>query len=119
MTHYEVIVIPVSKIITANLDADKVDKGKTSKTFTVGLSPTGKLPVTHYWCCWWVSDEEAIKLRKDFNPLDPMNPTNKNSSYMYDLSKDVVPNRILEELHLRTTQSEIIKEKEKETKGVK
>ena len=33
MSHYEIIIISENKAINANKDADKVDKGKTSKTF--------------------------------------------------------------------------------------
>ena len=32
------------------------DMGAEGDTFTVGLSPTGLEPATHYWCDWLVLD---------------------------------------------------------------
>lgn len=62
--HYEIIIVPVDKKIAANLDADKVDSGQTSKTFTAELSKDGTKPATHLWCCWWVTDEENSTFTK-------------------------------------------------------
>jgi len=107
MAYYLIIVIPIGKSVAANTDANKVDSGKTSKTFTVGLSPTGNLPITHQWCCWWVSDKEAALLRKDFNPKDPANPTNKHQSKMFDL-RTATPDRILTQLGLKPIEIPIL-----------
>jgi hypothetical protein len=109
MNKYIVMIIPIDKKSNANLDANKVDKGRTSKTFTVGLSPNGKLPITHHWCCWWMSDDEEKQIRKDFDPNDPANPTDKNSSKIYDLSKGWTAEKILEDNHLKKIEMDIIK----------
>lgn len=110
MNKYVVMIVPENKKNIANIDADKVDRGKTSKTFTVGLSPNGKLPITHHWCCWWMSDDEEKQIRKDFDPNDPMNPTNKNSSKIYILDGKVwTAEKILEDNHLKKIEMDIIK----------
>lgn len=107
MNKYVVMIIPIDKKSNANLDANKVDKGRTSKTFTVGLSPDGKLPITAHWCCWWMSDEEEEKIRKDFDPADPTNPTDKHSSKIYDLSKGWTPESILQDNNLKRIESDM------------
>ncbi len=103
MNRYMIIVVSAGKKDSGNIDADKVDKGKTSKTFTVGLSPTGKEPISHHWCCWWVTDEEAAKLEKDFDPTK----TNKNESVIFDPSKKG-PGQILNDLGLKTLEGEVL-----------
>ena len=102
---YLIIVIPVDKTTDANKDADKVDKGKTSRTFTVGLSPDGKLPITHYWCCWWVSPKENTDLRKDFQGT-PDQIGGKHNSRVFD-RKDWTPEQVLEKLNLKLILSKI------------
>ena len=106
--HYEVIVIPIDKKVAANTDADKVDKGKTSKTFTVELSANGKLPATHNWCCWWVSDKEATDLKKDFTGTADT-PGAKHESRMFD-RRIWTPEKILEKMGLKTIELDLGKE---------
>ena len=105
---YIVAIVQIGKVIAANQDADKVNKGKTGKTFTVPLSPTGKLPETHRWFCWWMSDDEEKQIRKDFDLSDPANPTNKHQSKIYDLSKGWTAEKILEENNLKRTDIDLI-----------
>lgn len=86
MVGYIFILIPEKKMNASNLDADKVNEKKSKKTgnektFSVGLSPTGNLPATHYWCCWWMSDEEQAEARKHFKPSES---GNKNESKYYE-----------------------------------
>lgn len=102
--HYEIIIVEANKVNEANLDADKVNKGKTLKTFRVGLNSTGGLdePVTHYWCSWWVSDDEQEELKKDFHP-----DVKKYKSYMFDAST-MPPHIILDLLGLKVIESQII-----------
>jgi len=100
MPHYEIIVIPVDKRLAANLDADKVDKGKTSKTFTVELSKNGKSPATHLWCCWWLDDNEVVELKKDFSG-NVDNEGSKNKDRMFDL-RTISIDQILNKLNLKT-----------------
>ena len=45
------IIIPAADRDRANaLAKDQFDQTGGEKTFSVGLSATGKAPVTHYWC---------------------------------------------------------------------
>ena len=62
-----IIVVPANKQSVANLDADKVNTGKDQRTFTVGLSASGNLPASHFWCSWLMSDKEIEKLDEDFD----------------------------------------------------
>jgi hypothetical protein len=98
--HYEIVVIPVDVAVAANLDADKEDSGKTSKTFTVGLSPTGKLPITHLWCSWWMNDEKATRLKKDFNGT-PDTVAGKHSSRVFDSRQGHDAEKILQKVGLK------------------
>jgi len=111
MNSYIIIVVPENKKTNANLDADKLDSGRTSKTFTVGLSSDGKFPITSRWCCWWMSDDEKKEIRKDFDPLNPVNPTNKNSSKIYDLSKGWTPDLVLADNQLKRIEIDMSKDK--------
>lgn len=101
MNHYLICIIPFSKKDLANKDADKVNRGKTGKTFTVGLSPDGKLPITHYWFCWWISDEESIKLKEDFSGTPDVDGI-KHQSRVFDLRDGWTAESILEKMHLKT-----------------
>jgi hypothetical protein len=116
---YIVAIVPQDKKDAANIDCDKVNKGKTLKTFTVGLSPDGKPPITHHWCCWWMDDKEEKQIRKDFDPSDPTNPTNKNSSKIYILDKVWTAEKILEDNHLKRIEADISKDEKKDPKSVK
>ena len=120
MNKYIVGIVPQNKKDAANIDADKVNKGKTGKTFTIPLWPlkadTQKDLPTYTWFCWWMSDEEEKEIRKDFDPADPTNPTNKNSSKIYDLSKGWIAETILADNNLKTI--EIDMESKAKTKGV-
>lgn len=91
------IIIPVDKKNVANLDADKVDSGKTSRTFTVPLSPTGNIPITNYWCGWLMDDDEHKKLKKDFDPIES---GNKHEAFIFDGDK-VTPEEILNTVGLK------------------
>jgi len=106
MDSYVIIVIPFDNQKKANQDADKIDKGKTSKTFTVGLSPTGQLPITHCWCCWWMSDRELTELQKDFDGT-PDNDGHKNADRVFNLSKGWTPQTILDHMNLKTIKTDI------------
>lgn len=54
-----IMVIPVGKKTQGEALARSMDRGVKGETFTVGLSPTGKLPITHYWCGWTVTPAMA------------------------------------------------------------
>jgi len=100
------MVIPADKKRNANIDANKVDNRKTSKTFTVGLYPDGKLPITHYWCCWWVSDSEKNEIKKDFTGTVD-NVGTKHSSRVFDSLDGWTPERVLEKMSLKVVQGYI------------
>ncbi|RJQ43370.1 MAG: hypothetical protein C4534_08210 [Gaiellales bacterium] len=53
------IVIPATKRGEAHAVTKLVDEAGGENTFDNGLSPTGELPVTHYWCNWRMLPEEA------------------------------------------------------------
>lgn len=54
-----VIVVPLLKKTQGEALARSMDKNTKGNTFTVELSPTGTLPVTHYWCSWAVTPAMA------------------------------------------------------------
>lgn len=99
MNTYIVIVIPANQEKDANQDADKLDTGKTSQTFTVGLSTTGQLPISHLWCSWWMSDEKLRAIKTDFNGQPDTDGT-KHKDKLFDLSQGWTPKTILNILHL-------------------
>lgn len=100
MNKYIIGIVPANKRDNANKDADKQDSGKTSNTFSVALSPDGKLPVTHYSFCWWMSDEKLEEIEKDFGGK-PDKDGKKHGDRIFDLSKGWTPEKVLEELHLK------------------
>lgn len=107
MKSYIVIVIPEGKAKDANADADKQDSGKTGKTFTVGLSPTGQLPITHRWCCWWMDKDTKFKeIKKDFKGKSDKDG-DKHTDMVFDLSEGWTPESILEKVKLKTIQPEL------------
>lgn len=53
------IVIAAADQARANTDALAFDPAGGDRTFTVGLSPTGALPATHYWCSSIASEATA------------------------------------------------------------
>ena len=103
--HYEIAIIPIDKKQTANLDADKQDSGKTSKTFTVQLwdekaDVTKDLP-THLWYCWWMSDEKSAKLKEDFDGDDKDKEGTKYKDKVFDLRNGWIAETILKKMKLK------------------
>lgn len=103
--HYEICIIPIDKKDAANIDANKVDKGKTSKTFTVPLWPEKAdckvdLP-TNLWYCWWMSDQESVELKKDFSGTSEIEGT-KYKSRVFDLRDGWTAESILKKMKLKT-----------------
>ena len=104
MNSYIVIVIPENKEKQANKDADKIDHGKTSRTFTVPLSANGKLPATHRWCCWWMNIETELKeIEKDFDGK-PDKDGKKHKERLFNLSEGWTNKSILEAMNLKTIE---------------
>lgn len=62
------VITPVLSQARANQDASAYDQGGShARTFTVGLSPTGLAPATHYWASMSLSDAdfETLKAKID------------------------------------------------------
>ncbi len=53
-----IIVVSAAAAAVTNARAKEIDSEGGEQTFTVGLSATGKEPITHYWCSWAMSDNE-------------------------------------------------------------
>ncbi len=64
-----IIVIVASLQAQANTRATEVDPVGGSQTFTVGLSPSGNLPATHYWCNWQLLPDERVRLNNRIGSL--------------------------------------------------
>ena len=103
--HYEVCVIPIDGKDAANIDANKVDAGKTSKTFTVQLwdeKADCKVDFpTHLWYCWWMSDQESTELKKDFSGTPDVEGI-KYKSKVFNLRDGWTPESILKKMKLKT-----------------
>lgn len=84
----------------ANLQAAKVDTdGGGEQTFTVGLSPTGQPPATHYWCSWQMTPGERASFINFMEAL-----VNSGRAWIYD-GEVVTPAEILAEHGLQTPRS--------------
>jgi len=73
---YAVIIISAEEKDAANELCGQISEGGEN-TFTIGLSPNGQLPITNYWCGWYVDGELEQSLINYFgdklhlNPADP------------------------------------------------
>ena len=103
--HYEIAIIPINHKDAANIDANKVDKGRTSKTFTVQLwdekADVKITPATHLIYCWWMSDAESAELKKDFEGTSETEGV-KYKSRVFDLRDGWTPESILKKMKLKT-----------------
>src|SRR5437016_5165644 len=61
-TQRQIIVVTAAVAATLNAHAKLVDTVGGEKTFTAGLSPTGTLPATHFWCNWQMQPGEKSAL---------------------------------------------------------
>jgi hypothetical protein len=61
-TQRAIIVVTAAAVTAANGRANQVDRTGGDKTFTVGLSATGLVPATHYWCSWLMTPGEYTDL---------------------------------------------------------
>ncbi len=65
MTDYTkrvVIVVTGGQLVAANAQAKLVDVLAGEFTWTVGLSPSGDLPATHFWCNWQMMPDQFVTL---------------------------------------------------------
>jgi len=58
-----IIVVKAAAAQAANNRAKEIDVAGGERTFTVGLSASGKLPATHYWCSWRLPDGDHDAIR--------------------------------------------------------
>lgn len=58
----QIIVVDARNQAAANTVSKQVDPIGGEKTFTVGLSPTGTAPPTHFWCSWAMTPAERDAL---------------------------------------------------------
>lgn len=88
------IIIPAAVKGSANTVAKtQLDPKRGEKTFSIGLSATGKLPVTHYWCSSVISKEKVVALPRLVPAADVQ---------AYDANKDPkFPGRLLDSLGLK------------------
>jgi hypothetical protein len=73
------VLIEASAQNAANVQAKRIDTLGGENTFRAGLSPTGNLPATHYWCNWLMSAEDKGSF---INFLDALVRTNR--AWIYD-----------------------------------
>jgi len=62
-TNCLIVVIQAQLQAAANAKALELDTLGGDRTFTQGLSPSGALPATHYWCDWTMLPGEEVPLR--------------------------------------------------------
>ena len=57
-----IIIVNQGNRVAANSSAKQVDRVGGEFTFTVGLSPSGNLPATHFWANWQMLESERLTL---------------------------------------------------------
>ena len=82
------IIIPASLQVQANTFlADKPYAGDTpearQRTFSAGLSPTGNLPITHYWTGWTMLPDTDLAIR---NWRQALSAAVRAGVHIYDVS---------------------------------
>ena len=60
-----IVIVAATKKDDANLQAKKTDTKGGEYAWTIGLSSTGLLPITHYWNNWQMTPAEMTKLKAD------------------------------------------------------
>lgn len=68
--HRAIIIVPAAARTAANTNARKVDPVGGERTFTVGLSPPGLLPPTHYWCSWAMTKQQWATIMAGYAFID-------------------------------------------------
>lgn len=92
------IIIPASLQVQANTFlADKPYAGDTpearQRTFSVGLSPTGALPITHYWTAWTMLPSTDLAIR---NWQQALAAAVRAGVHIYDVSSGLpTPEQVL------------------------
>lgn len=68
-TKRQIIVVDARNSVAAATSLQSVDPDGWQNIFTVGLSPTGAAPVTHYWCGWTMTEDEDAAVTGGLNGL--------------------------------------------------
>lgn len=96
------LTIVVNATIAANVNtrALEVDP-EAGQVFTIGLSPTGQLPITHYWCGWQVTEDQRSGL------LQRLQQAVDNGNARVYNGDNRTPQEILTILGLKTVEGSI------------
>jgi hypothetical protein len=100
-TRRVVIVIPASYQSAANQAADQLDEGDGRFTFTVGLSPSGAEPATHYWASPALTETQYQQVQGMKAALFP-------DAQIFDWDMDAEPGKpeeVLQGLGLKTIEA--------------
>ena len=98
-TKRAIIVIDARNLVAANASAKAVDTVGGEKTFHAGLSPTGSLPATHYWCNWALLPVEDTALRGGLSGL-----VAANRATVFDAAT-TTPSQVLQALSLKQIET--------------
>ena len=99
----QIIVVPEDKQDFANRQCADIDTKGGEKTFTVGLSPNGTKPPTHYWCCWLMEDLDKQKLVEKLSDI----PVDFFELYP---TENYTPDDVLQEEGLQRIQTDDIEQ---------
>jgi hypothetical protein len=93
---YLIIILAADKVAINTVAKAELDTKRGERTFSIGLSATGKAPVTHYWCSSVFSDAKTanvLALKDQFPNSDVL---------AYDADKDPkFPGRLIATLGLK------------------
>lgn len=92
------VVIPESRKRQAEAVALTADPSTEGDTFTVGLSPTGSEPATHFWCGWVMTKTQRGRIIAIEKSAD---------GQIFDM-EEYTPEKVLEELGLKRIEPEEI-----------
>lgn len=103
------MVIPSAEQAVSNQKSLDDFTGDTDlDTFTVGLSPTGQLPVTHYWCCWGgLTGAQFGKLRAGIGGIPGSHIYVTPNALENPKGNEKMPRDVLVELGLRPIEEEV------------
>lgn len=94
MTNRAIIVVKAEAAEVANARAKEVDAAGGERTFSVGLSATGKAPATHFWCSWQLPDGDYDVLCQKLQPV-----VNDNGAQIFNGNR-TTPDEVLATLGL-------------------
>lgn len=93
-----IIVVKAAEAQKSNDQAKTVDRAGGERTFTIGLSPTGEGPPTHYWCSWAMEPGDKVNINKLLDGA-----AKKKDAYVFD-GDARTPESVLAELGLKVVR---------------